>query len=131
MNVNPNASDTTRDKGFTLVEILIAIVVVGILAAVAIVGINSLTATGNKSACTTSADAAKAASAAYYANNNGSYPAAFSDFTSLSSSTGASKEFVLPSGASITDSTHISGNNGKWTLTMTTNGANAPTFACS
>ena len=66
--------------GFTLVEILIAIVVVGILAAVAIVGINSLTSTGNKSACNASADAAKAASAAYFANHS-AYPSSFGDMT--------------------------------------------------
>src|SRR5436190_1481972 len=56
------------ERGFTLIELLIAIVVVGILAAVAIVGIAGLTNTGGKAACTTSADSAKAASAAFYAN---------------------------------------------------------------
>jgi len=130
MSNNQHATQSRRDKGFTLVEILIAIVVVGILAAVAIVGISSLTATGNKSACTTSGDAAKAAAAAYYATNGGSYPTSFSQFTSLDGAT--PKEFVLPSGASITDGTHVSGNSGKWTLTMTAGvNGNAPTFACS
>ena len=130
--MSKHMSNTGRrqDNGFTLVEILIAIVVVGILAAVAIVGINSLTSSGNKSACTSSADSAKAAVSAYYANNNGSYPSAFSDFTSLAGAT--PKEFVLPTGATITDGTHVSGNGGKWTLTMTAGAnGNAPTFACS
>jgi prepilin-type N-terminal cleavage/methylation domain-containing protein len=56
-----------NEKGFTLIELLIAIVVVGILAAVAIVGIGGLTNTGSSSACKASADAAKSASAAFYA----------------------------------------------------------------
>lgn len=130
MSNNQQATQSHRDKGFTLVEILIAIVVVGILAGVAIVGINSLTSTGNKSACTTSGDAAKAAAAAYYATNGGSYPTTFSQFTSLDGA--AAKEFVLPSGATITDEGQVSGNAGKWTLTMSAGvNGNVPTFACS
>ena len=50
------------DKGFTLIEILIAIVLVGILSAVAVVGISNLVSKGTASACTASNDAAKAAS---------------------------------------------------------------------
>src|SRR5256884_3305449 len=62
--------DKRDERGFTLIELLIAIVVVGILAAVAIVGIAGLTNTGGKSACVATADAAKAASAAYYAHQD-------------------------------------------------------------
>jgi len=40
------------DKGFTLIEILIAIVLVGILSAVAVVGISNLVSKGGSSACT-------------------------------------------------------------------------------
>ena len=75
-----------RDEaGFTLIELLIAIVVVGILAAVAIVGIAGLTNTGEDSACKASADAAKAASAAYYANQTpNAWPTEFDDMATAS-----------------------------------------------
>ena len=112
-----------RNEGFTLVEILIAIVVVGILAAVAIIGISSLTSTGSKSACNASLDAAKGASSAFYANNS-RYPENFTEFT------GDTKEFVAPSSATVGATTVV---NGKWTLTGTFSGTGAtmPTFVCS
>lgn len=128
MNTNQQLTTITRkrDKGFTLVEILIAIVVVGILAAVAIVGINSLTDTGADSACKASADAARAASAAYFANNNG-YPTSFSDFTSTQSA-GTQKEFVVPDEATINaTSVEVSG---KWTLNGNFSGT-TPSFTCA
>jgi prepilin-type N-terminal cleavage/methylation domain-containing protein len=40
-----------RDRGFTLVEIVVAIVLVGVPAAVVVVGVGSLTATGRSAAC--------------------------------------------------------------------------------
>src|SRR5437879_8385978 len=82
------------ERGFTLIELLIAIVVVGILAAVAIVGIAGLTSTGGKSACVSTEDSAKAASAAFYANNN-AWPTSFSQMTTVSASAPVNTPAVL------------------------------------
>ena len=65
------------DKGFTLIEILIAIVLVGILSAVAVVGISNLVSKGSNSACGASKDAATAAFAVWFANNGNTYPTTF------------------------------------------------------
>ena len=62
---NDNLIETVEDRGFTLIEILIAIVLVGILSAVAVVGVSNLVSKGSKSACGASADGAKAASQVY------------------------------------------------------------------
>src|SRR5689334_10294304 len=67
--------------GFTLVELLIAIVVVGILGAVAVVGVNGLVDKGENSACRTTMDAANSASAAFYSLTN-AYPQTYDDLTS-------------------------------------------------
>ena len=136
--MNLNFSPTTRshsaehgtDGGFTLIEILIAIVLVGILSAVAVVGVSNLVGQGSKSACTASADSAKAASAVYFASNS-KYPV---DFAQLTVPT-AGAPLTLPSG--VTPSPAVVGtlavsSGTAWTLTMTpgTSGS-APTFACT
>ena len=61
MNGTPDRYRRRDDRGFTLVEILIAIVLVGILSAVVVVGIGNLTSQGSSSACKASADASRAA----------------------------------------------------------------------
>jgi len=110
-----------KDKGFTLVEILVAIVVVGILAAVAIIGIASLTDSGNKSACTASADAAKAAATVHFANNQ-AYPSTMKQLVD-------DNELELPEGVTVASNSTAGAS---WTLTMTPgSGGNPPTFACS
>jgi prepilin-type N-terminal cleavage/methylation domain-containing protein len=111
-----------RDDGFTLVEIVIAIVLVGILSAVAVVGIGSLTSKGNTSACQASLDAAKAAVVVHLASN-GSYPATLTAMT-----TGTSPAYTLPSGVTVAPS-GLSTTGANWTLTMTP--GQPPTFACS
>lgn len=116
---------TTDDSGFTLVEILIAIVLIGVLSAVAVVGVNSLTSRGSESACEASLDAAKAATVVYFAAHDNTYPA---DFTELTDGTDPALE--LPSEASVSTD-ELSAEAGTWTLTMTpgVDGAK-PTYSC-
>lgn len=116
-------TSSSKDRGFTLVEILVAIVVAGILAAVAIIGIASLTDSGGDSACEASRDAAKTAATVHYANT-GAWPDAFTDMTTTSP-----KELEVPSGVTVNALT-LEGDN--WTLTMTPGAGNdGPSFACS
>ncbi len=117
-----------EDKGFTLIEILIAIVLVGILSAVAVVGISSLVKKGSDSACGATLDASKAASAVYFAANANTYPTTFTQLTDGTAPGGAA--LSAPSSTVVTATTITSGTS--WTLTMSpgTGGA-APTFACT
>jgi prepilin-type N-terminal cleavage/methylation domain-containing protein len=112
------------DNGFTLVEILIAIVVVGILAAVVVIGISSLTSKGNTTACTASRDAALAGSTVHYTNNT-KYPTTFTDMTTAS-------ELTLPSGVAIKDApTNKVVGNGTWTLTISGGDTVPAVFTCA
>lgn len=119
--------DQEREQGFTLIELLIAIVVVGVLTAVAIVGIGGLVDNGKTAACQSTADAAKAASAVFYANSGspGTFPVDFHDLTT------PNKVLDIPS--SVTPSAPAVGDKaltGKgWTLTMSGGGATAPVFS--
>ncbi len=124
-----------QDDGFTLIEILIAIVLVGILSAVAVVGISNLVSKGTSSACGTSKDAATAASAVYFTSTGG-YPATLALL--------AANGLTLPAGVG-TNGTATTGptppaavvgmqtTGASWYLTMTTAGTatTPPVFACS
>jgi prepilin-type N-terminal cleavage/methylation domain-containing protein len=110
------------DEGFTLIELLIAIVVVGVLSTVVILGIGGLTNSGKASACNTSADAAKAATAVHFANTGGTYPALLTDMT------GATKELELAAGQTVSGAGLVIATNG-WTLTMTP--GTPPTYVCT
>lgn len=122
-----------RDGGFTLVEIVIAIVLVGILSAVVVVGIGNLTDKGETAACQASLDAAKAATVVYYSSNANTWPA-----TMLAMTTTTPAALTLPSGVTLNTSTvganaigNVATGNG-WTLTMTPSaGGNQPTFVCA
>jgi prepilin-type N-terminal cleavage/methylation domain-containing protein len=104
---------TQGEAGFTLTEMLVAIVVVGVLTAVAIVGVAGLTHKGADAACLTSQDAATAATLTYYSNTAGYYPQSFTDLTSPPSG----KPLLDATAATITSPTTLRGKDG-WTLTM-------------
>ena len=95
---------------------------VGILTAVVIVGIGGLTENGEEGACQASKDAAKAATAVYYANNDGAYPATFAAMT------GSTPPMLeLADGVTATSPTVLTGDG--WTLTLTP--GSPPTYACA
>jgi type IV pilus assembly protein PilA len=116
------------DKGFTLIEILIAIVLVGILSAVAVVGISNLVSKGGSSACGATADSSRAASAVYFATT-GAYPTTFTALTSATTAPVAPAALTLPTGVAVglTPFTTLIGSG--WTITLTPgSGTAAPTF---
>jgi prepilin-type N-terminal cleavage/methylation domain-containing protein len=123
------------DKGFTLIEILIAIVLVGVLSAVAVVGISSLVSKGSSSACGVTRDSATAASAVYYTSQSpNTFPANFA----LMTTPVGTAALTLPTGVALlvstpaplpTDNLTLVGSG--WTLTMTSPGSatTAPVFS--
>ena len=115
-----------EDAGFTLVELLIVIVIIGILAAVVVLAVGGITDSGSDSACTASKDAATAASVAYYAGEGDQedWPTSFADLDGL---------MTPGDGVSALVGTEISGKG--WWLTMapggTPAGSQEPGFTCA
>ncbi|MGZ4807624.1 MAG: type IV pilin protein [Ilumatobacteraceae bacterium] len=70
--------ETKQDKGFTLVELLIVIVILGILATVTVFAVTGITNKGKTSACQSDLKVIQTAEEAYNANT-GSYTALQSD----------------------------------------------------
>ena len=65
-----NQQETRSDKGFTLVELLIVIVILGILATVTVFAVRGITDQGKKSTCDSDKKTLEVAIEAYYAKNN-------------------------------------------------------------
>mgnify|MGYP002640919002 FL=1 len=61
----------TQDKGFTLVELLIVIVILGILATVTVFAVRGITDSGQESACNADEKTLQVAVEAYFAQNGG------------------------------------------------------------
>jgi len=73
-----------RESGFTIVELLVVIIVIGILAAITIVSYNGITAKANTVKAVAAAQAVGSAADIYYAENS-SYPTTWAMLTNLTS----------------------------------------------
>jgi len=86
-----------QDKGFTLVELLIVIVILGILATVTVFAVRGITDTGQENACDVEARTLDTAIEAYYAQNQ-TDPAAVGDLTAYLKQTPDAAKFTFNAG---------------------------------
>ncbi len=68
--IGSHSSRSAADRGFTLVEILIVIVILGILATVTVFAVRGITDKGESASCQTEANTVVTAAEAYYAENS-------------------------------------------------------------
>lgn len=68
-HIEVEETSSKRDKGFTLVELLIVIVILGILATVTVFAVRGITDKGQKSACAADKKTLEVAVEAYFAQN--------------------------------------------------------------
>lgn len=120
-----------KNKGFTIVELLVVIVVIAILAAITIVSYTGITNRANDSRALSNADEIKKVADAFYAEA-GYYPRLLTDFANGYS--GSTSPIKKP--ASISVIAGQSGDNGAFTTPGTdpisgTNGITTISYACA
>src|SRR3979409_1953787 len=86
--------ETKQDKGFTLVELLIVIVILGILATVTVFAVTGITNKGKTSACQSDAKTLQTAEEAYSANT-GAYTLTQANLVSAGLMHAASTKFTI------------------------------------
>lgn len=94
MSFNNIKTKLRDERGFTIVELLIVIVVIGILAAITIVSFNGVTSKANTSNAAANAEAVQKVAESFNADNN-RYPATTADFAA------AGNTVKLPSGVTV------------------------------
>lgn len=91
-----NIKTVQKDRGFTIVELLIVIVVIGILAAITVVAYNGITNRGKLAKAQSAASSVVKKAEAYNADGpNSRYPTTFAELTGAASTT----TYAIPSGS--------------------------------
>ena len=83
-----NYCKATRRQGFTIVELLIVIVIIGVLAAISIVAYNGVQQRAKNGAIISVASQSIKAIQLYVSAENGQYPSTVSDFTCITKESG-------------------------------------------
>jgi prepilin-type N-terminal cleavage/methylation domain-containing protein len=112
--VNNLTSIIKKDRGFTIVELLVVIVVIGILASITIVSYSGITQSANNTKAQTNANAVAKVANVYAADSASATPGSFPSLANLNSYTNITK---VPSGVTV-----IAGGDGVLTTSnYTTN----------
>jgi len=129
-NVAPTARRRSRDRGFTLIEVLVALVQIGILAAVVTAMVGGTAGSGRERACRASAAAARTASIGFRASHE-RYPRSIAEMVAPPAAV------VLPAGVRLNTSEeegHAAGTRAiadGWILTMVPGlDEHPPSFQC-
>jgi prepilin-type N-terminal cleavage/methylation domain-containing protein len=128
MNTEIETKAKKDEKGFTLVELLIVIVILGILSTIVVFSVRGLTGKANSNSCKIDARSLQTAIEGYYATNANTYPPA----NSAAAPTAFQDALADPDGDPATADGYMDKVSSNWDYSVTATGfALAPSASSS